>query len=213
MDGLCEAARGWAVVGVLQSRALPCVPLSLPSSHALDRAPCTRSADRPPQQTARAPSRTPRRPLSCWPQAIAGPRRSAGAPRRAPALGTFRSSSSQESWGRGIAALSVMSPRAPPAAAAAPPAPPAAPILEEGSGGFGGRRGSGGSGAAWREPSAWPFTRADVELLEGMAAHAAVALRAAQQLEDMSRARRTTAALLDIVQASSSDAGATMQAR
>lgn len=44
-----------------------------------------------------------------------------------------------------------------------------------------------------------------------MAAHAAVALRAAQQLDDMSRARRTTAALLDIVQATSSDAGATIQ--
>ena len=64
---------------------------------------------------------------------------------------------------------------------------------------------------SWIAPIAWPFTRYDVELLEGMASHAAIALRAVQQLDDMSRSRKTTAALLDIVQTTNSDTGATME--
>jgi GAF domain-containing protein len=51
----------------------------------------------------------------------------------------------------------------------------------------------------------WPFTAADVEILDGMAAHAAVALRSAFILEDMTRARKTTSALLDIVQSTAAD--------
>lgn len=53
----------------------------------------------------------------------------------------------------------------------------------------------------------WPFTPSDVEVLEGMAAHAAVALRCAAALDDMSRSRRVTSALLDIVQTSAGDGG------
>ena len=56
----------------------------------------------------------------------------------------------------------------------------------------------------------WPFTVADVELFEGMAAHAAVALRSAQILDETSRARRMTSALLDIVQSTAADSGTTV---
>lgn len=50
----------------------------------------------------------------------------------------------------------------------------------------------------------WPFTPSDVQLLEGMAAHTAVALRTAQLLEGLARGQKMTAALLDIVQSSAS---------
>lgn len=55
------------------------------------------------------------------------------------------------------------------------------------------------------DPNVWPFTPQDVALLEGMAAHTAVALRNAQMLETLRRNQKTTAALLDIVQSSATD--------
>ena len=128
-------------------------------------------------------------------------------------------------WDRGLASMSVRAPTSP-APASSESTDSVTPLTNAcenvpgvGSEPLGGvplcnSTGSvaGGTiGYEWVSPKAWPFTRHDVELLEGMASHAAVALRAAQQLDDMSRARRTTAALLDIVQATSSDAGATMQ--
>ena len=62
------------------------------------------------------------------------------------------------------------------------------------------------SGCAYLEggaPIVWPFTPQDVEVLETMASHAAVAMRSAQLLEDMARSKRTAAALLAIVKSSS----------
>lgn len=48
----------------------------------------------------------------------------------------------------------------------------------------------------------YPFSRADVDVLEGMAAHAGIALRSVAILEETNRAKRTTAALMEVVQAS-----------
>lgn len=66
--------------------------------------------------------------------------------------------------------------------------------------------GSSSDGDADSEPlPIWPFTASDVQLLEGMAAHTAVALRTAQLLEGLARGQRMTAALLDIVQSSATN--------
>ena len=62
--------------------------------------------------------------------------------------------------------------------------------------------------AVQADKESFPFTLADAEVLATMAAHAAVAMRSAQLLDDMNRQRRMTAALLDIVQ-TSSDGGST----
>ncbi|RYG42272.1 GAF domain-containing protein, partial [archaeon] len=58
--------------------------------------------------------------------------------------------------------------------------------------------------------STWPFTSADMELLENLAAHAAVALRSAHLMEDMTRAKKMTSAVLDIVQYAASDSQVTV---